>query len=79
MNSYGNVIKINILPASGLTNGEFVSCTYNYDLLVYYRNEQNTYMDIYNTNTQLISDFLEVEKASLETLIDSCDSNIATT
>ena len=78
LNSYGNVIKINILPASGLTNGEFVSCTYNYDLLVYYRNEQNTYMDIYNTNTQLISDFLEVEKASLETLIDSCDSNIAT-
>jgi hypothetical protein len=35
-------------------------------------------MDIYNTNTQLISDFLEVEKASLETLIDSCDFNIAT-
>ena len=56
LNSYGNITGINVLPAAGVTSGQFLYCTYTYDLFAYYTNEQTSYMDAYNTNTLLITE-----------------------
>lgn len=77
-NAYGNITGVYINDGT-IAVGSAIYFTYDYNLFVYYENEKQTYMDVYNTNTTLKNGSLTQQLTAINALIAACETDINNT